>query len=77
MFSFSNVPPNLQGARSPCDPHGYTGGMSLLVGLVLLPFFVWAWITRGADEDSAAALSIAAWIVIGASAAAALWYAFG
>ncbi len=56
---------------------GYTGGMSLLVGLVLLPFFVWAWIKRGADEDSAASLSIAAWIVIGASVAAALWYAFG
>ena len=51
--------------------------MSLIVGLVLLPFFVWAWVKRGADEDSAASLSIAAWIVIGASVAAALWYAFG
>ncbi len=50
---------------------------SLLVGLVLLPFFVWSWIKRGADEDAAAALSIAAWIAIGASAAAALWYALG
>lgn len=51
--------------------------MALLVGLVLLPFFVWAWIRRDADEDAAATLSIAAWIVIGASVAAALWYALG
>lgn len=51
--------------------------MALLVGLVLLPFFIWAWIRRDADEDAAATLSIAAWIVIGASVAAALWYVFG
>ncbi len=51
--------------------------MSLLIGLLLLPFFVWAWITRDTDEDKAAALSIAAWIVIGLSAMGALWYAFG
>lgn len=53
------------------------GCMALLVGLVLLPFFVWAWIKRDADEDAAATLSIAAWIVIGASVGAALWYALG
>lgn len=52
-------------------------GVSLLIGLLLLPFFVWAWITRDTDEDKAAALSIAAWIVIGLSAMGALWYAFG
>ena len=51
--------------------------MSLIIGLVLLPFFVWSWIKRDADEDAAAALSIAAWIVIGVSATAAAWYAFG
>ncbi len=51
--------------------------VSLIIGLVLLPFFVWSWIKRDADEDAAAALSIAAWIVIGVSATAAAWYAFG
>ncbi|MCY3505138.1 MAG: hypothetical protein OXH12_02950 [Chloroflexi bacterium] len=51
--------------------------MSFLIGLVLLPFFVWSWIKHDADEDAAAALSIAAWMVIGVSAIAAFWYAFG
>ncbi len=51
--------------------------MSLIIGLVLLPFFVWSWIKHDADEDAAAALSIAAWIVIGVSAMAAVWYIFG
>ncbi|MCY4392805.1 MAG: hypothetical protein OXE43_12255 [Chloroflexi bacterium] len=51
--------------------------MSVIIGLVLLPFFVWAWIKNDADEDAAAALSIAAWIVIGVSALAAAWYVFG
>ena len=50
--------------------------MALIVGLVLLPFFVWSWIKRDADEDAAAALSIAAWIVIGVSAVAAVWFVF-
>lgn len=51
--------------------------MSFLIGLVLLPFFVWSWIKHDADEDAAAALSIAAWIVIGVSGMAAILYAFG
>ncbi len=51
--------------------------MSFLIGLVLLPFFVWAWIKHDADEDAAAALSIAAWLVIGVCGLAAAWYAFG
>ena len=51
--------------------------MSFIIGLVLLPFFVWSWIKHDADEDAAAALSIAAWMVIGVSAMAAVWYAFG
>ena len=51
--------------------------VSFLIGLVLLPFFVWSWIKHDADEDAAAALSIAAWMVIGVSAMAAIWYAFG
>ena len=51
--------------------------VSFLIGLVLLPFFVWSWIKHDADEDAAAALSIAAWMVIGLSAMGAVWYAFG
>jgi len=51
--------------------------VTFLIGLVLLPFFVWSWIKRDSDEDAAAALSIAAWMVIGLSAIGALWYIFG
>ncbi len=51
--------------------------MSIVIGLLLLPFFVWAWIKHDADEDAAATLSIAAWIVIGLSAMGAVWYALG
>ena len=51
--------------------------MSFLIGLVLLPFLVWSWIKHDADDDAAAALSIVAWMVIGLSAMAAFWYAFG
>ncbi|MBH77000.1 MAG: hypothetical protein CL897_02040 [Dehalococcoidia bacterium] len=51
--------------------------MSFLVGIVLLPFFVWSWIKHDSDEDAAAALSIGAWIVIGLSVIAAIWFVFG
>ncbi|MCY3881056.1 MAG: hypothetical protein OXG61_02935 [Chloroflexi bacterium] len=51
--------------------------MSFIIGLVLLPFFVWSWIKHDADEDAAAALSIAAWIVIGLSAIGAVWWVLG
>ena len=51
--------------------------MTFLIGLALLPFFIWAWITRGADEDAAVALSIIAWLVIGLSAIGAVWYVLG
>ena len=51
--------------------------MSFIIGLVLLPFFVWAWIKHDADEDAAAALSIVAWMVIGLSATGAIWWIFG
>lgn len=51
--------------------------VSFIIGLVLLPFFVWSWIKHDADEDAAAALSIAAWIVIGLSAIGAVWWVLG
>lgn len=38
--------------------------MTLLVGLLLLPFFVWSWVRHDTEEDAAAAISIIGWLIL-------------
>ena len=42
--------------------------MTLLVGVLLLPLFVWSWVRHDTDEDAAAAISIIGWLVLAAMA---------
>lgn len=39
--------------------------MSLLLGLLTLPFFLWSWIFGKNEEDGELAISLLAWVVIG------------
>ena len=50
--------------------------VSVLIGLVLLPFLVWSWIKHDVDEDAAAAVSVMAWIVLSLSATAIVYFVF-
>ena len=77
LRSSTNYTERLFWSNPPGAPVARLDLVSFLIGLVLLPFFVWAWIKHDADEDAAAALSIAAWLVIGVCGLAAAWYAFG
>ena len=47
--------------------------MTLLMGLLALPFLLWSWVKHDVDEDAMAALSIIGWLVIVGLAAAARW----
>lgn len=58
-------------------PQAYTGVMTLLVGVFLLPFFVWSWVRHDSDEDAAAAISIIGWLVLGAMAGGLGMWALG
>ena len=48
--------------------------MTLLLGVLILPFFIWAWIRHGADEDADAAVSIMAWLVLGVGGTAIAYF---
>ncbi len=50
--------------------------MSVLIGLLLLPFLVWSWIKHDVDEDAAAAVSIMAWIVLSLSGTVIVYFVF-
>lgn len=41
-----------------------------MLGVLLLPFFVWSWVRHDTDEDAAAAISIIGWLVLASLAAA-------
>ena len=56
--------------------HQYTDWVSLIIGLITLPFFLWSWIKHDVDEDAAAAVSIMAWIVLSLSGTAILYFVF-
>jgi hypothetical protein len=45
--------------------------VTLIIGLVVLPFLLWSWRRTGNDEDASVALGIIAWVLIAATAGSA------
>ena len=43
---------------------GYTPAMTLILGVLALPFFIWSWLRHDVDEDAMATLSIVGWIIV-------------
>jgi hypothetical protein len=39
--------------------------MTLLVGILTLPFFLWSWLVGKNEEDGELAISLIAWVIIG------------
>jgi len=50
--------------------------MSLIIGILTLPLFLWSWLIHKNDEDGELAISLIAWLVISGVALAAAWWAF-
>lgn len=49
--------------------------MSLIIGILTLPLFLWSWLVRKNEEDGELAISLIACLVIGGVALAAGWWA--
>ena len=47
--------------------------MTLIAGLLALPYLAWSWIRHDVDEDAMATLSIIGWAIVLAAAGGAWW----
>lgn len=50
--------------------------MSVLIGIVALPFLLWSWLRDGNQEDAELAMGLIGCIALAAASAGFIWYAF-
>jgi hypothetical protein len=51
--------------------------MSMIAGLLALPFLVWSWLRHDNQEDGDLAVGVIGVIVLSATAAGLVWFALG
>lgn len=51
-------------------------GLTVIAGLIALPFLIWSWMHDHNEEDADLAAGLVGWMVVAAAGAGIAWYVF-